>query len=252
MIALACFLALVSPPDDDLRTQGLAASQRGDYKQAATTFEELERRHHDDLQTRAGWTFAAAVAWQRHAEVEPEALCHALKLVGNLLLDLDGEPDLVESFAEQYRNLVIQRREMGAECRREVAKPKPSKTPAGKPTVNPASVRLKPTPIPKTDSPEPRPAPKQRNLAIAGGVLTSVGIIGAIALTGQAVVYTQTLNKFIVDQDLRTKVKTQEQAMVATGVAAGSALITGVTLLAVRQRLQIQPSLGGLTLRGQF
>ncbi|MGB1016100.1 MAG: hypothetical protein ACPG4T_18340, partial [Nannocystaceae bacterium] len=95
-------------------------------------------------------------------------------------------------------------------------------------------------------------------LKLAGGLLLGTAGVGAGVLVGQGVEFARVYQAYAQgpthDEKLYQQAKTLERWMIGTGVATAATLAAGVASLAVarHRQLKLQPTLGGITLRGQF
>lgn len=258
---LTLVLALVSsePATDEL----IESARSTEPTVAAAAFAELARRSSGP--DADPMIFGAVVNWRRAYERDskPEYVCNGLELLASTT---SSEPELLrerawfESAADAD----------GVTCRDDTAGDAPNLEP-----VEPAPIPREPVATPPVAQPKPPPtvAPVHpanhdagvrqvapRRLTIAGAVLTSIGLAGCAALTGQGIVYATELRSFrqasSFDAAPFSKLQRLEIGMVATGVTSGVALVSGIVSLAVsrrnHRRLQVQPTIGGVALNGRF
>lgn len=262
---LTLVLALVSsePATDEL----IESARSTDPTVAAGAFAELARRSSGP--DADPMIFGALVNWRRAYErayerdSKPEYVCNGLELLASTTssdAELLRERAWFESAADAD----------GVTCSDDTAGDAPNLEP-----VEPAPIPREPVTTPPVARPKPPPtvAPVHpanhdagirqvapRRLTIAGAVLTSIGLAGCAALTGQGIVYATELRSFrrasSFDTAQFSKLQRLEIGMVATGVTSGVALVSGIVSLAVsrrnHRRLQVQPTIGGVALNGRF
>lgn len=255
---LTLVLALISsePETDEL----IESARSTEPTVAAGAFAELARRSSGP--DADPMIFGALVNWRRAYERDskPEYVCNGLELLASTKssdAELFRERAWFESAADAD----------GVTCddtAGDVPNLEPVDLTPREPVTTPPVAQPKPPPTVAPVHPANHDAGVRqvapRRLTVAGAVLTSIGLAGCAALTGQGIVYATELRSFrgasSFDAAQFSKLQRLEIGMVATGVTSGVALVSGIVSLAVsrrnHRRLQVQPTLGGVALNGRF
>lgn len=262
MISVVVALFLVSPATD-LEQAATNAIDARDFRAAAMAWERLARLPRaEDPKDREVTVYRAARAWAR------VDVCEGLALLKWWFTE--GQP-VDPEFVAQYRKMRAKKQAGGLRCAKSgVTAPSPSghvlaeqneralEAEASNAVVAPPRPRIfRPVASPSASIDSP-PQKDRDPLKVAGGVLLAAAGIGTGVLVGQGVEFARVYQKYAHgpthDEKLYQQAKNLERWMIGTGVATVATLAAGVTSLVVakHRKLKLQPTLGGITLRGRF
>ncbi len=267
MQAILLFVLALNPAeltDEQLLTTARQAGSNGRRAEAAAAFAELARRA-PTVSDRQAMVYGAAVNWRYAFEAshEHQHLCDGIEVLGTVESNVAEMVALAEWFASTAAG-------QGVVCKEKTQHQPVSLLELDGPIagVEASGVEASGVDVPNRKlSGQDETADQHAGVRQAGGgrlktagiVLTTIGAAGAGALVVQAGVYAKRLEDYRqtpkFDAQQAHDLQRLEISMTVTGVSSGVALVAGITSLALhryQRRLHVQPTIGGLTIRGRF